>query len=884
MDSRALGAAVIVVIVAATLAPAATAQQERPARRTPPLLMEKDDENNGDAGEAERNRQWFFQQRSYPFGTIPNDARGKATAAWKRIEAARSAAEPARRIDRPRAAAPALAWRSIGPTPTEANIRAITPVSGRVMALAVSPIDANLVLAGSAGGGIWRSTDAGVTYAPVSDDQIDLSVGAIAFAQSDPSIVYAAMGEEYVSSGVLKSTDAGRTWSRVSDTSLPTPGLANDIEVDPRNPNRVYLAQYAGISEDGQLRAAGFFLSTDGGRSWSRRLAGLPREVTVDPANPDVIYLAMSRVDEGDDRSSGLWKSTNSGQSWSHFYHGPFDAARSLDVAIAVTPAEPNRISLFLAGTIGGAQTSRTAVSTTRGQSWDVFADSILERYGAEFLVADPLDAQRLYIGFGGSDAFRSTNGGQSWACLSGGYCDGQFGRGDEMHVDMHSFAIAPGPGGRVHIGGDGGIYSSDDGGSTLVSRNQTLSLVTFRSIAIHPSNPAISFGGTQDNGTQRRDNGGDGWTEIITGDGNGVVFNPLNPDVFFTTYVYGTIFRWRSFGNEYLGNVADNSTFGESQSSPRIAFYPPFVGNGATPRLYFGTWRLFVSDDLGESWNVPAGTKDLTKGGFDTLSAIGVSASNPDVIYTGSSQGKAYVSDDAGLTWRDVTAGLPDRFITWIAVDRSNPSVAWLTLSGFRSGHVFKTTNMGATWTDVSGQLPDIPANAALQDPLDPNTVYVATDIGVFRSTAGGSGWESLQAGMPATLCIAMASHPSGIVQVATYGRGAYELGVAKNPDPDYALVATPAAVTVARNEKVPFSIDVSRVAGFAESVTVSGPANLGFKGKLKPKRGSTTGTAIAFELKVKRNAVPGTYQVVFEGRSDSGLLKTAALSVTIQ
>ena len=364
---RPIVAALVAALAFASLASHVRAQDQRPVRRTPPLLMEKGGEGDGDeAGEAERNRQWFYQQRAYPFGTIPNDARGKANADWRRIEAARAASGSAHQSRESKTAGPFVEWHSIGPTPTAANISAITPVSGRVMALAVSPADANLVLAGSAGGGVWRSTDGGVSYAPVSDDQIDLSVGAIAFAPSDPNIVYAAMGEEYVSSGVLKSTDAGLTWTRISDSSLTTPGLANDIEVDPRNPNRVYLAQYAGIDDDGVLRASGFFLSTNGGRTWSRRLAGLPRDVAVDPGNPDVLYLAMSRVDEGNDRSAGLWKSTDAGQTWSHFYHGPFDPNRSLDVSIAVTPAEPNRVSLFMAGTIGGAQTGRTAVTTNR--------------------------------------------------------------------------------------------------------------------------------------------------------------------------------------------------------------------------------------------------------------------------------------------------------------------------------------------------------------------------------------------------------------------------------------------------------------------------------------------------------------------------------------
>ncbi len=203
----------------------------------------------GEHEDEERNRNdaWFYEQRAYPFGSIPPDARRKAWQQLERIRRRTDATKQAQRVT-PGAyiAAGSPAWRSIGPTPSTSAIHAITPVSGRVRALAVSPVDPQVIVAGSAGGGIWRSGDSGATWMPVSDDQIDLAVGAIAFAPSDPSIVYAAMGQEYLGSGVLRSDDAGRTWRRVSGDSLPTPGLANDLEVDPRNPNRVYLVQYAG--------------------------------------------------------------------------------------------------------------------------------------------------------------------------------------------------------------------------------------------------------------------------------------------------------------------------------------------------------------------------------------------------------------------------------------------------------------------------------------------------------------------------------------------------------------------------------------------------------------------------------------------------------------
>jgi hypothetical protein len=300
----------------------------------------------------------------------------------------------------------------------------------------------------------------------------------------------------------------------------------------------------------------------------------------------------------------------------------------------------------------------------------------------------------------------------------------------------------------------------------------------------MHPSNPSISFGGSQDNGTQRRVDSN--WQEIFSGDGGHSVINPLNPRMVFITYTRGDIFRYVDDGLTLDLQVASNATFGEFFESPRIGFYPPFVGNGTGTALYFGSWRLFISTDLGNSWFPAAGSLDLTKGvneiGRDVLSAIAVSRSNPSVIYTGSVQGRAMRSTNGGQSWTDVTSGLPDRSITSITVDPTNPSLAYLTVSGFNSGHVFRTTNGATTWTDISGSLPNIPANAMLVDPSDSNTIYLGTDIGIFRSTTRGDSWRSFNRGLPPVVIHGFSSNSSGAIQAATYGRGAYELGGASD------------------------------------------------------------------------------------------------------
>jgi hypothetical protein len=308
---------------------------------------------------------------------------------------------------------------------------------------------------------------------------------------------------------------------------------------------------------------------------------------------------------------------------------------------------------------------------------------------------------------------------------------------------------------------------------------------VQFNSFALHPTDAGFSIGGTQDNGTQRRLKDSSTaaptvrWDEFSGSDGGACFFNPVNPDILFGTFFSGWAIRFKLTGGLLLTDkiIGTTPTWGESESNTRIAFYPPFTGNGVNQRIYFGTWRLFVSDNLGDTWNAPAGTTDLTKGGRDVLSVIAVARSSAQVIYTGSSQGRAMVTTDGGMSWTDITAGLPNRFIESIVADPANPSVAYLSVSGFGTGHVFKTTSMGASWTDASGNLPNVPTSALLLDPQNPGVVYAGTDIGVFRSAMGGTAWESFNEGLPPVPVTAFAAQAGGRIQLATYGRGAYEL-----------------------------------------------------------------------------------------------------------
>lgn len=733
--------------------------------------IEEDTEGRGD---------WFTFQRTYPSNSIPADARKRAWESRVRLEISERVSPQASAV-----------WRPIGPSPTQsAWLSAWGMTSGRVNSIALSPADANLVIIGSSTGGIWRSTNGGETFLPVSDDQSDLAVGSLSFVPGNPSVVYAGMGDTklgYLGSGVLKSTDAGSTWKRISNGSLPSPGSISKLEFDPTDPNRLYVGQYSAVSGS-KVTSSGVFVSTDGGVNWTRTLAGAPRDLVVSPSDSRTIYAGLAQIDKDLDPPFGLYRSTDSGSSWTRMLTAQYDMNKRRDLRIAISPADPQKVYVYYGGFISNILDAHVKSSTDGGATWQersVGGVDLGQLGYNSYLYADPRDPLTLYLG--SRDVYRSTDGGGSWTNITWNFYD--FGGGFEYapggsktHTDQHTLAFSPATSGEFYLGNDGGVSKTTDGGLSFRSLNNTLTLGQFIGIALHPTNNAISYGGTQDNGSQRRFSDSPVWREISAGDGGRAVIDALDPSIVFLTYVRGDIFRFLGDGSVFDGQISYNGLFGEPVDGARIAFYPPFVGNEVDSTLYFGTWRFFVSADRGDSWFAPAGFLDLTKGinsiGSDVLNAIAVARSNTDVIYTGSLQGRAMISINAGRNWTDITGSLPNRSITAIAVDRSDPQIAYLSVSGFNSGHIFRTVNSGATWSDISNGLPDIPVNALLIDPNNPNTIYAGSDIGVFRSTTRGDSWRSFNAGIPPVVIHAFSANSNGIIQAATYGRGAYELG----------------------------------------------------------------------------------------------------------
>jgi photosystem II stability/assembly factor-like uncharacterized protein len=807
------------------------------------------DADGDEQDNVERREEWFRFQRAYPFADVPPDARRLAWESRPRGGGLKNG------DGRGILSVDSSVWTPLGPLPTTPkfpNNWGMT--SGRINAIAVKPDDANVILVGASTGGVWRSIDGGATFAPASDSQVDLSVGSIAFAPSNPSIVYAGMGDignSYLGTGVLKSTDGGATWSRVSQVlgtdcaslpafntagCLPAPAIAMNVLVDPGDPNRVYLTQYnyVNTTTNGGF-ASGFYISTDGGVTWTKTLGGLPRDLVMHPTNPQILYLAMRRVDTGQ-QLPGLYKSIDAGQTWTRIYDSPYDTAYAAsptlrDIRVAVTPAAPENVYVFAGKTISPANV-RVNVSTDGGAHWDASTSANVDtaQFGYNtYIKVDPTNPSVIYVAT--RDVYKSVDGGANWSSitknffLSGGSWDHyaptgtpQNPHGSWSHPDQHCFAFVPGNSNSFYIGNDGGLSKTTDGGATLTSLNATFTLSQFVGLVASPTNANLQVGGTQDNGTQARLAGGSGigWTEFAEGDGGHPVINPVDSRAVLSTYVFGRIRRWQfsADGSSRVekGGTASETTFGECDTSspscsPRIAFYAPFTSNGVDATVYFGTWKLYVSPNFADTvnttvptWNAPGGTTDLTKGGMvdctatpkpsqcsDVLNAIGVAHtaySSSQVIYTGSAQGRVMLSQDGGATWNDRTSNLPPRTIESITVAPSDVSgaTAYVTLGGYGSGHVWKTTNAGQSWSDLSGtnaatKLPNIATTALLLDPTTPGVIYAGTDIGVFRSTTDGITWETFNNGIPPVPVTSFAVNAAGKIEIGTYGRGAYEL-----------------------------------------------------------------------------------------------------------
>jgi photosystem II stability/assembly factor-like uncharacterized protein len=694
-----------------------------------------------------------------------------------------------------------LEWRSIGPFR-----------GGRSLAAAGSPSRPQEYYFGATGGGLWKTSDGGTTWRPVTDGQIkSSSVGAVAVSESNPDVVYLGMGETQLrgnimqGDGVYKSTDAGKTWKHVG--LKDTQAIAR-IRIHPTNPDLAYVAALG--HPYGPSAERGVFRTTDGGATWKKVLFRDDKtgaaDLSLDPSDPKVLYAGLWEVYRkpwilwSGGPGSGLFKSTDGGESWKELTRAPGMPKGDVigKVSVAVSPADGRRVYALVEATDGGLFRSEDA-----GATWAlVNGDRDLRQRAFYFfrITADPKDKDTVYaLNFMFQ---KSTDGGKTMAYI------------DTPHVDHHDLWIDPTNPQRMLLSTDGGGSVSVNGGQTWTDQDyptaQMYHVATTRHVPYHVC------GAQQDNSTacvpsntplpsDARLRAPLVQYEVGGNESGYVAPHPTDPDIFYGggQEAYLTRFDRRT---EETRDIQPFPYFYSGQSAGSVIerwnwTFPIAVSPLEPSAVYVGSQHLWRTRNEGQSWEKIS--PDLTRadsrtlgdsGGpitkdqngpefFATIFTIAPSRHDKDTIWAGSDDGRINLTRDGGRTWTDVTPRDMPEFTTVSLIEASphRPGAAYAAGKRYRlddrAPYAWKTEDYGRTWTRiVNGFTADDFLHAIREDPARARLLYAGTEHGVFVSFDDGGSWQSLRLNLPDAQVPDLVVEGNDLV-IATHGRSFYVL-----------------------------------------------------------------------------------------------------------
>lgn len=707
-------------------------------------------------------------------------------------------------------------WRNIGPDRGGRSIAA-SGVKGR-------PREAYF---GATGGGLWKTTDGGENWFPVTDGQVkSASVGAVATSESNPDIVYIGMGESAIrgnimpGDGIYKSIDAGKSWAHVGFRDVDA---ISKIRIHPTNPDIVYAAVFGMYSVPSAER--GVFKSTDGGRSWRKVLFRDDRtgavDIAIDRANPQVMYAAMWEAYRKEYQmssggpGSGLFKSTDGGETWTEITRAQgLPSGLVGRIGVAVTAANPRRVYALIENEKGGLFRSDDA-----GATWTLMNDNRSIRQRAFYythLYADHRNADVVYVQ--NVQFFRSTDGGKTLNNIGNG-----------SHGDWHDLWIDPDDANHLVAGNDGGGTVTYNLGGRYTEQDfpteQWYHAVTTKHIPFHVC------GSQQDNSTlctpynwnlgafqaQQNRRAGAPWTDITSGGmavsyqvGGGepgyIAPDPLDPDIFYAGTNNGNYLdkfnRRTGLGREVNPYPWFYSGEPSKEIRERWQWTYPIIFSQANPRMLFtSSQRLWRTLDGGRTWKALSG--DLTRhapetmeksGGpitgdmngpevYGTIFAVGPGKKDANIIWTGSDDGLVHVTRDGGATWANVTPKeMPDfGRVSQIDASAFDNGTAYISvrkpLLNDKAPYIFRTKDFGRTWTRVTnGIRADAYVHAVREDPTRRGLLYAGTQHGVYISYDDGASWADLSLGMP-DVPVADLIVESNELVIGTHGRGFWVL-----------------------------------------------------------------------------------------------------------
>ena len=665
---------------------------------------------------------------------------------------------------------------------------------GRITQVDVHPTDGNTLIAAAAGGGVWKTVTGGDYWYSLMMDEPSLTMGAVAIAPSNPTVYYAASGEDggqwnpaWPGVGVYRSGGGGSTWKLLSSVNSTR---FSAIVVDPTNENIVYVAGNSGLHK-----------SVDGGAIWIQNpganslIDGQITDVVIAHDDPQRIYVGV--------RNDGVYRSLDGGATLMRLDGGtqlPSGGAIGW-IKLAIGRAGVNG-SDFLA-VKAGANGSRIFTTTDGGDNWteqaaNVAAVSFDE--WASIIAVDPSDEDTLYAGAAGT-LKRSDDGGTTWVSIR-----------DGVHADQQDFAFSTSSN-RIYLTNDGGVYRSEDKGANWSFVSHNMRTTQLYDIDISQRNSNFLTGAAQDNGVYFRD-GSKQWRHVDFGwDGTQIAIDPTDNDIIYYSGQNGitrsNITKSTDGGVTQI-NISGGGLSGGSPWVTIIKLDPtdPIVDPENNRKLFIcGSNQLFVSTDGGSNFDIVedgGGTPFTTPG---TIQALEFAPGNPNILYSGTSSGALYRGINGGMQtsdWSRIdTAGseadalFPNVPIAGIAVDASDEDHVWVVFTGsgvtptarpdlvlnpLGISHIFKTEDGGTNWVDASGaieslNLPDVPTSAVAIDNWNRNMIFVGTDVGVFKTTNGGITWNSYQTGLPRSPVVELKLNRAARKLVAgTMGRGIFE------------------------------------------------------------------------------------------------------------
>jgi len=682
-----------------------------------------------------------------------------------------------------------LRWRSIGPNR-----------GGRSQAIAGSAARPYEYYFGATGGGVWKTTDAGLTWRPVSDRQIKTSsVGAVQVSTSNPDVVYVGMGETELrgnviqGDGVYKTADAGKTWTHMG---LEKTQAISRIRVHPANPDVVYVAALGDPYAPNPDR--GVFRSKNGGKAWERVLFRDAKtgavDLVMDPKNPDVLYAAMWEVFRtphslsSGGPGSGLFKTTDGGTTWTELTkHAGLPAPIWGKVGVAVSGADSNRLFAIIEAKDGGIFMSDDA-----GASWKLINEDRRIRQRAFYysrIYGDPKAKDTFYVLNTG--LYRSVDAGKTL-------------RGIQVpHGDNHDLWIAPDDPKRMANANDGGGNVSLNGGESWTG--QRYPTAQFYNVFTTAHVPYHVCGAQQDNSTAcvPSTGTGDDLYDVGGGESGYIAPDPLDTNVFYAGSYGGLLTRInRRTGEDRAINVWPDNPMGHASGdmTQRFQWTYPIVISPTDPKtLYVTSQHVWKSTNEGQSWQQispdlsrhdpstmgdSGGPITLDQTGVETYAVVFALAPSPldgKVIWAGSDDGLVHVTRDGGTTWTKVTPqGLPDfARISLIEASPHDAGTAYLAANRYqradRAPYVYRTTDYGATWTKiVNGVRPDDFARSIEEDPKRKGLVFLGTETGIYVSFDEGGVWQPFSLELPVTPVHGIIVKNDDLV-IGTHGRAFY-------------------------------------------------------------------------------------------------------------